>query len=193
MITIIHGGQTGVDRGAHEAALNSNWRVAGYMPRDARDELGLIPQAVARFLILHDKPGLAARTAANVQTAAAALIVVRDVADPRATPGTAKTLDLVAVRRLPQMVVDPTTDPTKVAHWIWSALLTRATLPLPLEAPPDNPLGSILPRLLVAGPRESKWQRARIETAGLLHQIAIALTEITRPPKSDIALEGAEQ
>ena len=38
MITITHGGQTGVDRGAHEAAIDNGWRVAGYMPRDQRDE-----------------------------------------------------------------------------------------------------------------------------------------------------------
>lgn len=182
-----------MDRGAHEAALASGWHVAGYMPRDGRDELGMIPQAVAQFLVLHDKPGLAARTAANVQTAAAALIVVRDAADPRATPGTAKTLDLAAVRRLPRMVVDPTTDPEKGARWIWNALLARGTLPLPLEAPPDNPRGSIPPRLLVAGPRESKWQGARLETAHLLRRIALALTEITQTPKADIALERVGQ
>jgi hypothetical protein len=76
LITIVHGSQTGVDRGGHEAALDSDWRIAGYMPRDGRDELGRIPQAVAQFFALHDKPGFAARTEANVRTVAAALIVV---------------------------------------------------------------------------------------------------------------------
>lgn len=183
MITIIHGGQTGVDRGAHEAALNNSWRIAGYMPRDGRDELGRIPQEVARFLALHDKPGLAARTEANVRTAAATLIVVRAANDPRATPGTAKTLDLAAACRLPRMVVDPTTDPTKVARWIYNSLFARGTLPLPFEAPTVDSHGTIPPRLLVAGPRESKWQGAQSETAALLRRIALALTEITQTPQ----------
>lgn len=187
MITIVHGGQTGVDRGAHEAALDSGWRIAGYMPRDGRDELGMIPQAVACFLVLYDKPGLAARTEANVRTATAALIVVRNAGKPRLTPGTAKTLDLAAICRLPRMVADPTTDPTKIARWVYNNLLTRGTLLLPLE----EPRGSVLPRLLVAGPRESKWQDGRIETATLLRQVALALTEITQTPKLDLALEGA--
>ncbi|HSX21410.1 MAG TPA: putative molybdenum carrier protein, partial [Gaiellaceae bacterium] len=67
MITIVHGGQTGVDRGAHEAAIDNGWRVAGYMPRDGRDELGPIPPDVARFLVAHEKAGYGARTEANVR------------------------------------------------------------------------------------------------------------------------------
>lgn len=38
LITIIHGGQSGADRGAHEAAISNGWNVTGYMPRDCRDE-----------------------------------------------------------------------------------------------------------------------------------------------------------
>lgn len=182
-----------MDRGAHEAALDNGWQVTGYMPRDGRDELGRIPQDVARFLALHDKPGLAARTEANVRTAAATLIVVRAADDPRTTPGTAKTIDLATARHLPQMIVDPSTDPKKVARWIYNNLRARGTLPLPLEASTDDPHESIPPRLLVAGPRESKWQGARIETASLLRRIARALTKITQSPKADLALEGAGQ
>ena len=166
-----------MDRGAHEAALDNAWRVTGYMPRDGRDELGRIPQTVSRFLMLHDKPGLAARTEANVRVAAAALIVVREVDDPRVTPGTAQTLDLITLRHLPRMVVDPTTDPTKIAHWIWSTLLAQRTLMLPLEDLPSNPQ-QFNSRLLVAGPRESKWQKARVVTGTLLRQAARSLMEI---------------
>jgi hypothetical protein len=181
VITIVHGGQTGVDRGAHDAALDNAWRVTGYMPRDGRDELGQIPQTVARFLMPHDKPGLGARTEANVRAAAAALIVVRKADDPRVTPGTAQTVDLVTLRHLPQMVVDPTTDPTKIARWIWSSLLAHHTLMLPLGALPREQQQEP-PRLLVAGPRESKWPGAQIMTATLLRHTARALITIQTPP-----------
>ncbi len=177
MITIVHGGQTGVDRGGHEAAIDNGWSIAGFMPRDGRDELGKIPEAVARFLTPHDKTSYAARTEANVAMANALLIVVHDEDDPRATPGTAQTIDLAAKRNLRRMIVDPSADPTRIARWIWSDLLmmTGRTLSLFETASALKPVST---RLLVAGPRESKWHGARIETAGLLRRVARALAEI---------------
>jgi hypothetical protein len=181
LITIVHGGQTGVDRGAHEAAIDNGWPITGYMPRDQRDELGRIPPDVARFLVPHDKTSYAARTAANVRASAAVLIVVRDADDPRATPGTAKTIDLAMDRHLLKMVVAPADDPALIARWIWYDLrMVSRTLPLPFET---STLAPIPTKLLVAGPRESKWQGARVETAGLLRRVALALTEISRTPE----------
>lgn len=187
MITIVHGGQTGVDRGGHEGAIDNGWRVTGYMPSDARDERGPIPEDVARFLVPHDKASYAARTEANVQSVNAALIVVRDANDPRVTPGTAMTIDLAARRHLPRKIVDPTTDATQIALWIWSDLLMLRTLMLPLDGLKLDPAPT---RLLVAGPRESKWRGARAETASLLRRIAIAIAEIRTPqPAQDLARE----
>lgn len=177
MITIVHGGQTGVDRGAHDGAIDNGWSVAGYMPRDARDELGLIPEAIARFLVPHDKASYAARTEANVASASAALIVVPDAADPRVTPGTAMTIDLAAQRHLLCKIVDPTTSAVLIARWIWSDLLVPRPLMLPLDGLTLDPA----PTLLVAGPRESKWRSARAETAALLGRIARAIAEIGAP------------
>lgn len=185
MITIVHGGQTGVDRGAHEAAIDNGWRVAGYMPRNGRDELGKIPPDVARFLTPHHSTNYAARTEANVQSASAALIVVRDANDPRATPGTAKTIDLAAGRRLPRQIVDPQTDAKEIARWIWNALLKIDTPQLEM---PGLVTGTVIvpdpapAKLLVAGPRESKWPGARVETAAILRRIALTLVEIARAP-----------
>ncbi len=186
MITVVHGGQTGVDRGAHDAAIDNGWRVAGYMPRDGRDELGKIPEAVARCLTPHEKTGYGARTEANVQMANAALIVVRDADDPRVTPGTTKTIDLVTARRLRRLVVDPKFDPARIARWIWSDLMMMTgTLSLPLLGTQLDPAPT---RLIVAGPRESKWSGARIETAGLLRRVALALAEIPQQrEKRDLA------
>lgn len=177
MITIVHGGQTGVDRGAHEAAIDNGWKIAGYMTRDQRDELGQIPPAVARFLVAIDKTSYAARTEANVRSATAALIVVRDEDDPRATPGTAKTIDLVVARNMRRQIVGPQHDASAIARWIWHDLLMMSTLTLPTITKVLDPVPT---RLLVAGPRESKWRNARIETAGLLRRIGLALTEISK-------------
>jgi hypothetical protein len=181
VITIVHGGQTGVDRGAHEAAIDNGWKLAGYMTRDQRDELGQIPPAVARFLVAIDKTSYTARTEANVRTATAALIIVRDEDDPRTTPGTAKTIDLVAARNMRRKIVGPEHDARSIARWIWNDLLMMSTLPLPIIAQTFDPVPT---RLLVAGPRESKWRNARIETAGLLRRVSAALMEIAQPPEN---------
>ena len=178
MITIVHGGQTGVDRGGHEGAIANDWRVSGYMPSDARDELGAIPADVARFLIPHDSADYGVRTTANVQSSNAALIMVRDARDPRVTPGTTKTIDLAARRGIPCKIVDPTTDAAQIALWIWSDLLMMRTLLLPLDGLKLAPAPM---RLLVAGPRESKWRGARAETATFLARIALAIAEIRTP------------
>ena len=188
MITVVQGGQTGVDRGAHDAALICGWNIAGYMPIDRRDEHGAIPDDVARFLIAHDKPGYASRTEANVRSANAALIIVHDAAEAHTTPGTAMTIDLVIERRLPRRVVDPTCDAHAIARWLWNDLLAPPApmLPLPgfVAAPGPN-------RLLVAGPRESKWPGARTEAVGLLCRIADLLVEISRDCQNqDLARRG---
>ncbi len=174
MITLVHGGQTGVDRGAHYAAIDNGWRVTGYMPRGCRDEYGPIPPDVAQHLIEHDKSAYAARTAANVRSSDALLVVVRDRDDPRATPGTALTLDLAAELPKRQMVVDPTDDAGKIARWIWQLSCVLRELSLPLEGVPDP----VPVRLMVAGPRESKWPEARVETAGLLRRVGLELRGI---------------
>jgi Circularly permutated YpsA SLOG family len=179
VITLLHGGQTGVDRGAHEAALDNGWLITGYMPQDGRDECGKIPDAVAKHLIPCAKAGYGARTEANVKIADAALIVVRTADDPQATPGTAKTIALVANRRLHRLIVDPKWDPAVIARWIWRDLLTMTkTLSLPLLGAQPEPTPT---RLLVAGPRESLWQGAGVETAKLLRRVALALAELSHP------------
>jgi len=165
MITVIHGGQCGVDRGAHEAAIDNGWRVDGYMPRGARDESGKIPADVSRFLREHDSSSYVARTEANVRSCDALLIVVCDAADPCATPGTAKTIGLAVSRGLRRMIVDPRSSSLLVAGWIWRDL-TQQQLPLLPETCDADPI-----RLMIAGPRESKWSGARVETAGFLRHV----------------------
>lgn len=168
-ITILHGGQTGVDRGAHEAACGiEDWSINGYMPKNGRDEAGPIPEVIARCLRLCPRDGYGARTEMNVAIADALLVVVSDKDDPRATPGTAKTIDLAVARRLRRMIVDPTADDHRIAIWIRE--LTRQQLSLDGTSTPL--------RLMIAGPRQSKWAAARVKTAALLRRVSIELWKI---------------
>lgn len=174
MITIVHGGQTGVDRGAHDAAIANGWSLAGYMPRDGRDELGLIPADVARFLTPHPSTSYAARTEANVHSAGAVLVVVREEQQARSTPGTAKTIDLTRGRSMTPLVVDPNHDAATIARWIWNFVAPPVPM-LPIDGFEVEPVSL---RLMVAGPRESKWPGARVETARFLGRVARALAQI---------------
>jgi len=178
-LTIVHGGQTGVDRGAHEAAIANGWRVTGFMPSDRRDERGPIPDDVAKFLAPHDKKGYAARTEANVRTSTAALIIVSDVNDAVATPGTAKTIELADQYRIRRRIVDPRGDAARIVRWLLDDLHKPETqLSFGIGERPVPEARET--RLLVAGPRESKWPEARAEAKALLARVALALVEISR-------------
>jgi len=178
MITLIHGGQTGVDRGAHDAAIAAGWKIAGYMPRDRRDELGPIPEEVARYLIPHTEASYTSRTRANVLWCSALLVIVVDRDDPRATPGTARTLEYAEEFRRPYRVVDGRTPEETVARWIWEDLIqtSRTTLPLALDSQSAPTPPTV--RLMVAGPRESCWHGACDATVGILRRVSRALATI---------------
>jgi hypothetical protein len=181
VITVLHGGQTGADRGAHEAAVECGWLVAGYKPHNSRDERGPIPEAVARCLWPCDKPGFGARTEANVRCCDALLVVVPRGENPRATPGTAKTIELAEKFHKRRMIVDPGFPAGPIAAWIWRDLLALRTLPLPLDTRSLDPVPA---RLMVAGPRESKWSGAELATVEILRKVAVELRALNGDRRS---------
>lgn len=146
-LMIIHGGQTGVDRGAHVAALEANLAIGGYMPSNKCDEKGLIPADVAKYLQPSRRLGFAARTQDNLLIAHRLLVVVQDKQAPYATPGTKLTLKEARDLQIRTLVVDPTDTITLVHDWIANALEMFAS---------ETNL-----KLMVAGPRESKWPGAQ--------------------------------
>lgn len=175
-IIVLQGGQTGVDRGAHVGATDNGWQIRGCMPKNGRDELGPIPADVARHLERCIDASLPARTRVNVQLSQAVLLVVPDKEDPQATPGTALTMRLAAELGRPRKVIDPR-DPeahVEVAQWL-RTLNNRFY---------GGVAGRDL-RLMIAGPRASRWSSGQVETAGLLRRLKLALYP---PPPSDADL-----
>jgi hypothetical protein len=127
---IVSGGQTGVDRGALDAAIELGLEHGGWCPRGRRAEDGSIPlsyqlseTASARY---------PARTKQNVIESDATLLFYRD----RLHSGTELTFRLVQQYAKPFLLVDlqSPSDPAMVLEWI---------------------LGEQVKTLNVAGPRES--------------------------------------
>lgn len=159
-ISIVHGGQTGVDRGAHEGACDNGWRVGGCMPKNRCDELGPIPAAVAAHMETCTISGYPARTSTNLRMVHALLVVVPDKHDPYATPGTRLTLVEARDINLPRIVVDPDEDMRVIGTWIHMLRVRQARDDL---------------RIMVAGPRETRWASGRVDTAALLRRLKIQL------------------
>ncbi len=114
---IISGGQTGVDRGALDAAIAAGVSHGGYCPQGRRAENGAIPP---RYRLTEmESCDYAARTVANVETADATLILTRGKA---LSGGTRLTHRLAQSSGNPLRVVDLTNhsveDVDAVRAWI---------------------------------------------------------------------------
>ncbi len=97
---IISGGQTGVDRGALDAAAELGIPHGGWCPAGRRAEDGVIPPVYQ--LAETDSPDYAERTERNVLEADATLILCCG----RPTGGTELTRQLAVAHAKPHLVVD---------------------------------------------------------------------------------------
>jgi len=111
---IVSGGQTGVDRAALDAGLESGVPVGGWCPSGRRAEDGVISE---RYPLLElDARDYSARTEQNVLDSDATLVLNRgELAD-----GTALTVQLAQKHRKPCLVVqlDENEDPGAVSQWL---------------------------------------------------------------------------
>jgi len=102
---VISGGQTGVDRGALDAALALGIECGGWCPRGRRAEDGAIP---IRYPLTETATGhYAERTRQNVLAADATLILGRGAL----RGGTALTARFARALQRPVRIIDLATDP----------------------------------------------------------------------------------
>jgi hypothetical protein len=102
---IISGGQTGVDRGALEAALAWGLEHGGFCPKGRRSEDGRVPDIFQ--LEETESPHYPARTAMNVQLADATLLLVRGKDGFAKSRGTKLTRELCEKKQKPWWAADP--------------------------------------------------------------------------------------
>ena len=155
MLVVVHSGQTGVERGAHRAAIVAGLTVAGFMPVDERDELGPIPADVAATLTPCFERGSRPAVRANIAIASGVLLVVPNASE--AAKFTAMSAVLSAARsvHVPYLTCDPLTNVEDVAAWVGK---------LPESS------GSL--RLMVTGPRGTRWHTGEQTARRLVTAIA---------------------
>ncbi len=110
---IVSGCQTGVDRGALDAAMALGIAHGGWCPKGRKAEDGVIPPEYQ--LCENESPEYAARTEKNVVDSDATLILCRG--EPMG--GTALTLALAERHGRPHLVVDfGSASPARVRCWL---------------------------------------------------------------------------
>lgn len=141
MIFVVHSGQTGVERGAHQGALVSGLKVAGFMSLECRDELGPIPDDVAARLTPCFERGPRRAVQANIAIASGVVLLVPTAARPERFTAMSAVLQGIRATELPFMVCDAQTNVQDVRTWA-----TR------LQASSGST------RIMVTGPRATRWQ-----------------------------------
>lgn len=151
---IISGGQTGVDRGALEAALDLGFPYGGYVPKGRRSEDGIVPLEFAAMTEDTRKDYLH-RTELNVVNSDAALILSRT---RELTGGTKRTVEFCEKHGKPYWIDNPET-PNEIdrglefLYWIEAEFDERGIV------------------LNVAGPRESKEAGIQAATRSFVKRI----------------------
>ena len=156
MVVILHSGQTGVERGAHRAAAMVGFDVAGFMPIDCRDELGVVPPDVAKFLTPCFDRGPRPAVKANVALASGVLLVVPNAQEPEKFTAMAPVLHAARAAQAPVFVCDAKTNVSDVARWAQQLPETS---------------GSV--RILVTGPRGTRWHEGEAVARRLVAAIGI--------------------
>lgn len=137
---IVSGGQTGVDRGALEAALEAGFPYGGMIPKGRLAEDGIVPECFDKMEVSARKDYLF-RTEWNVVHSDATLIIARG----ELSGGTKRTEGFCARNALPHMVIVKQ-DVNGVLEWL-NGVKAK------IFARTGEDRGVVLN---VAGPRESK-------------------------------------
>jgi hypothetical protein len=150
------GGQSGVDRAAHDAALEMGVPIRGWIPRDRWAEDGRIADRYTG-LVETDSADVSVRTELNVRDSDATLILT--MGPP--TGGTEWTRRCAVAHKRPVLVID--LESLDIAEAARRASAWLDTLPAPI-------------RLNVAGPRASKAPTV----SGLARAVILQLLGKTR-------------
>ena len=163
-LKIVSGGQTGVDRGGLQAAMDLGLVWGGWAPKGWRSEDGTIPPLYRANMQEHASANYLGRTRRNVVDSHATLIVTNDYP---LTGGTLKTRFFCeeALRSHFVVSLDETDAVGKVQRWLAQFFAIEHPVPFVLN---------------VAGPRESKANGIEAHTRKFLVEVLQGLIEVGR-------------
>jgi hypothetical protein len=171
-ITILHTGQTGVERGAFRAAWAAGLRIGGFCNPQNRDELGALPANVRQGLETVPRTGARAAVYATLAVANAVIIGVPSRDDATSYTGIEALRRAIRARSLFHHIVDPTSDLNAITNHI-RELHRRG--------------GEV--RLLVTGPRSTRWSDGDRLGWTIVSRLALTLDEaeleLGRTPGTD--------
>ena len=167
-LKIVSGGQTGVDRGALQAAMDIGIDWGGWAPKGWHAENGTIPPHYRAKMREHASSSYKGRTLRNVLDSHATLIVVSTYP---LSGGTLQTRFFAQEANRPHFVVS-LGEPAaveKVRTWLGSLFATEHPVPFVLN---------------VAGPRESKSGGIQKRTRRFLAEVLSGMIQESRPQSS---------
>lgn len=147
---IVSGGQTGVDRGALDAALAAGFPCGGWAPWDRMAEDGVIPERYP--LVVLPKGGYRQRTRMNVVDSDGTAILYYETLKG----GTRLTRNLCALEKRPYILIDArrVTEPAVAAGEVFKFVQEKG-----------------IQTLNVAGPRASGWPQGYAFALGMVGKV----------------------
>lgn len=146
---IVSGGQTGVDQGALDAALQTGFPCGGWCPEDRKCETGTIHFSYPVHPI--EEGGYRARTLRNLANADGTLIIY----DGELEGGTLLTSSLCQSMRKPHLLINASELSTAHAAKLSAQFIRKSHIQI----------------LNVAGPRLSKWPQAHPYTKAVIFEL----------------------
>ncbi len=135
MITVISGGQTGVDIAAVDAAIESGFSYGGTVPKNRRTEKGVIDREKYTNFKESTSGKYEVRTKQNIEDAHGTLILTKGLQ----IDGTLLTIKYAERINKPHLIINPYLDRQVIVKMILRFIVNNGTI-----------------ILNVAGPRESK-------------------------------------
>ena len=154
-LKIVSGGQTGVDRGALQAAMDLGLDWGGWAPKGWRSEDGAIPPIYRAKMLEHASTNYLGRTRRNVMDSHATLVIVTSYP---LSGGTLKTRIFCQEAARPHFVVSlgEADAVEKVRKWLGSFFAAEHPVPFVLN---------------VAGPRKSQSGGIQKRTRRFLSEV----------------------
>lgn len=165
-ITILHTGQTGVERGVDRAARFASFAIGGFCSFEGRDELGALPDEVLQSLMRCNQRGARSALRATLDTAHMLIIVVPELSSANELTGIMALRRQARALKIPHVLVDPKTTLSDVISQVRR-----------LEQVSSEPL-----RVMITGPRETRWAGGQALGWRLMCEITMSDALAKAPP-----------